>query len=73
MQSGEASLTEVAEAEGISRTYLTRMARLAFLSPEITTAILYGRQPVHLTAERLSRLADLPLDWSEQRTVLGLD
>jgi site-specific DNA recombinase len=49
------------------------MARLAFLSPEITTAILDGRQPVQLTAERLSRLADLPLDWSEQRTVLGLD
>jgi site-specific DNA recombinase len=73
MQSGEASLAETAKAEGISRTYLTRMARLAFLSPEITTAILDGRQPVHLTAARLSRLTDLPLAWSEQRQVLGLD
>jgi site-specific DNA recombinase len=72
MQSGDASLTETAKAEGISRTYLTRMARLAFLSPEITTAILDGRQPVQLTAARLSRLTDLPLAWSEQREVLGL-
>jgi site-specific DNA recombinase len=72
MQSGEASLTETAKAEGVSRSYLTRMARLAFLSPEITTAILDGRQPVQLTAARLSRLTDLPLAWSEQRQVLGL-
>jgi site-specific DNA recombinase len=34
MQSGDASLAETAKADGISRTYLTRMARLAFLSPE---------------------------------------
>jgi site-specific DNA recombinase len=72
MQSGDASLTEMARAEGISRTYLTRMARLAFLSPEITTAILDGRRPIYLSAARLSRLTDLPLDWSEQCEVLGL-
>jgi site-specific DNA recombinase len=73
LQSADASLAETAKAEGISRTYLTRMARLAFLSPEITTAILDGRQPVHLTAARLSRLTDLPLAWSEQRKILGLE
>jgi site-specific DNA recombinase len=72
MQSGDASLAETAKAEGVGRSYLTRMARLAFLSPEITTAILDGRQPVQLTAARLSRLTDLPLAWSEQRRVLGL-
>lgn len=72
MQSGDASLAETAKAEGISRTCLTRVARLAFLSPEITTATLDGRQPVHITAARLSRLTDLLLAWSEQRKVLGL-
>jgi site-specific DNA recombinase len=72
MQSGDASLAETAKGAGVSRTYLTRMARLAFLSPEITTAILDGRQPVHLTAARLCRLTDLPLAWSEQHTLLGL-
>jgi site-specific DNA recombinase len=73
IQSGDASLAETAKVEVVSRTYLTRMARLAFLSPEITTAILDGRQPVHLTAARLSRLTNLPLAWAEQRKVLGLD
>jgi site-specific DNA recombinase len=72
-QSGDASLAETAKAEGVGRTYLTRMARLAFLSPEIMTAILDGRQPVQLTAAGLSRLTELPLAWSGQRQVLGLD
>jgi hypothetical protein len=31
LQSGEASLTETSRSEGISRSYLTRLARLAFL------------------------------------------
>jgi hypothetical protein len=67
------SVFEALQAQRISETYLTGRARLAFLSPKITTAILDGRQPVHLTAARLSRLTDLPLDWSEQRKMLGLD
>jgi site-specific DNA recombinase len=72
MQSRDASLAEIAAKEGIGRTYLTRLARLAFLSPEITTAILEGRQPAHLTAVRLSRLVDLPLDWVEQHRMLAM-
>jgi len=39
LQSGEASLTETSRSEGISRSYLTRLARLAFLAPEIVCAI----------------------------------
>jgi site-specific DNA recombinase len=72
LQSGEASLSETSHSEGISRSYLTRLARLAFLSPEIVCAILDGRQPAQLTAARLSRITHLPLDWSEQRKALGL-
>ena len=72
MLSGEASLTETAAGEGISRSYLTRIARLGFLAPDIVQAILDGRQPLHLSAARITRLTNLPLDWSEQRAVLGL-
>jgi site-specific DNA recombinase len=72
MQSGNPSPAEIAASEGIGRTYLTRMARLAFLSPEITTTILEGHQPTHLTAARLSRLVALPLDWVEQRRMLAM-
>ena len=73
LQSGEASLDETSRSEGISRSYLTRLARLAFLAPEIVCAILDGRQPVQLTAARLSRITYLPLDWSEQSRMLGSD
>ena len=44
---------------------------LAFLAPEIGEAILAGTQPVDLTAETLTRRADLPLSWAEQKASLG--
>ena len=72
LQSGEASLNETSRSAGISRSYLTRLARLAFLAPDIVCAILDGQQPAHLTAARLSRITHLPLDWSEQRKMVGL-
>ena len=53
------------------RSHLTRLARLRFLAPDIITAILDGHQPVELTSRSLLRIADLPLDWSGQRYVLG--
>jgi site-specific DNA recombinase len=43
---------------------------LAFLSPQLVEAIVQGRQPIALTATRLTEL-DLPLDWSEQRRLLA--
>jgi hypothetical protein len=40
------------------------------LSPQLVEAILKGRQPVELTATRLTEL-DLPLDWTEQHRLLA--
>ena len=37
------SLSEIAKKEGYSGSYATRLLRLAFLSPKVTTAILNGR------------------------------
>ena len=56
--------------DGISRRYIRRLIGLAFLSPELIETILQGRQPVALTATRLSEL-DLPLDWTEQQKLLA--
>jgi site-specific DNA recombinase len=64
------SLQELARRDGISRRYIRRLACLAFLSPELVEASLQGRQPVELTATRLTEL-DLPLDWTEQRRLLA--
>jgi hypothetical protein len=46
----------LAERDGISRRYIRRLIGLAFLSPELVEAILQGRQPVELTATRLTEL-----------------
>jgi hypothetical protein len=64
------SLQELARREGITRRYIRRLVNLAFLSPQLVEAILQGRQPVELTATRLTEL-DLPLDWTEQRRLLA--
>src|SRR5437762_9997345 len=45
--------------------------RLSYLAPDITQAILDGRQPRDLTPEKLLEHSRLPLAWHDQRIVLG--
>jgi site-specific DNA recombinase len=61
----------LAKQEGVSPSYFTRLVRLSYLAPDITQAILDGRQPPDLTADKLLAHSRLPLAWHEQRTVLG--
>jgi len=61
----------LAKREGVSPSYFTRLVRLSYLAPDITEAILDGRQPRDLTADKLLAHSRLPLGWHEQRTVLG--
>jgi DNA invertase Pin-like site-specific DNA recombinase len=68
---GGESLATVAKREGLTGSYMTRLVRLSFLSPDIIRAILDGRHPADLTAAKLTRLSKLPLDWAQQKTVLG--
>jgi site-specific DNA recombinase len=63
------SLHDLAKRDGVSRRYIRRLVSLAFLSPQLVEAILQGRQPILLTATRLTDL-DLPLDWAEQHRLL---
>jgi site-specific DNA recombinase len=53
------------------RSYFTRLVRLGYLAPDITQAILDGRQPRDLTREKLLEHSRLPLAWHDQRIVLG--
>jgi DNA invertase Pin-like site-specific DNA recombinase len=62
----------LAKRQGVSPSYFTRLVRLSYLAPDITEAILDGRQPRDLTADKLLTHSRLPLTWHEQRTVLGL-
>jgi hypothetical protein len=66
---GTSSQTSSIAAMG--RKHLARMARLAYLAPDIIKAILEGRQPKSLTSRTLLRVTDLPLGWADQRKLLG--
>jgi site-specific DNA recombinase len=68
------SLTEIAAAQGIGDSYAGRLLRLSFLAADIIEAILTGKQPVDLTANRLANTPEIPVDWAAQRTlILGAD
>lgn len=62
-------LDEIAKREGRSERSVRMILSLAFLSPEIVSAAIAGTLPRGLG---LSDMTDLPMDWSEQRTALGL-
>lgn len=62
------SVRELAKAEKINESYLGRTLRLTLLSPELTDAILDGRQPENLNLEQL--LKGMSTVWKEQSASL---
>jgi hypothetical protein len=62
------SAAELAKAENVNDSYLSRILRLTLLAPDVVEAILDGRQPK--TLELKSLLEPLPLVWDEQRDTL---
>jgi DNA invertase Pin-like site-specific DNA recombinase len=67
------SVHELGNKYGVNSADVSRILPLAFLAPDIVEAILDGRQPPELTAARLKRMRDLPLDWQQQRRYLGFE
>ncbi len=65
------TIEEVAQAENLVPTYITRLVRLAFLAPDVAGTILSGRHDPELTVTRLMADTRLPLDWSEQRRMFA--
>ena len=48
------SRAQIARREGVTRRYVERLARLAFVAPAIVEAICRGQQPAELSAEPCS-------------------
>jgi hypothetical protein len=63
------SVTEIAEAERINKSYISRILRLTMLAPDIVETILAGATDQARVMERLERL--LPVSWEEQRLKWG--
>jgi hypothetical protein len=69
LESGEySSSAELAKAEKVNDSYVSRILRLTLLAPEIVEAIVAGQQPSTLQVDDL--LKPLPLDWQRQRSIL---
>ena len=59
------TIKEIAVRENSDERYVARILKLAFLAPDITSAILDGRQPPHLSADRLIKMSNLPCSWKK--------
>ncbi len=74
LASGQAeSFAAIARAEGVTGRDVAHVTPLAFLAPDVVASSLAGTQPVDLTAQKLIKQIDLPLDWAEQRALLGFE
>jgi hypothetical protein len=65
-----ASVSEIGDAENISKSYVSRILRLALLAPDIVDAILTGSMDQGMVLEQLER--PLPASWEEQRRLVAI-
>jgi len=66
------SVRDIAVKEKLEAGEISRVLPLAFLGPDIVSAILNGNQPVDLTTDHLKRHASkLPASWQQQKQILG--
>ena len=63
------TVSDIGDSENISKSYVSRILRLALLAPDIFEAILEGRTDQVLILERLER--PLPMSWERQGALLG--
>jgi site-specific DNA recombinase len=69
LQDGSYETVEIlARANNFHSKVIRQALRLAFLSPEVTSAILEGRQPPDLSLGAIPKL--LPLSWTEHESLL---
>jgi site-specific DNA recombinase len=65
-------MAKIAEREGVSKGWVSRLSKLAFISPKIVQAIINGTQPVALTTKTLTSYDPFPLNWAEQEALVGI-
>jgi hypothetical protein len=66
---GYSTIRDIAQAERINDSYVSRMLRLTLLAPDIIEAILDGRHSAKVTLHTVSRR--FALEWPAQRTSLS--
>ena len=66
------TIAEIANEERVTEAFVRNRLRLAFLAPDIVTAVLSGTQPEGLTLEQIID-ANFPFDWRAQRRLFGFE
>ena len=70
LDTGDAkTMADIAEIENVRLSYVGRIIDLNLLAPDITDAILDGRQPPGFSLRELRK--GIPLEWGEQRERFG--
>ena len=64
-----ATIDEMAAAEKINGSYVSRVLRLTLLAPDIVEGVLDGRQPAEMTLAVLMK--PFPVDWTRQYVSLA--
>lgn len=60
----------IAKETGLDERYISRIIPLAFLTPDLTEAILEGKQAPHLSLD--AWLGNTPIEWDHQRKQIAL-
>lgn len=66
LRGGDADVSALALREGVSRSYLTRVVRLAFLAPTVVEAILTGDTKAEVDGMLLTSTGGVDSDWAAQ-------
>lgn len=70
LETGDFStIQEIADAENINPSYVSRVLRMTLLAPKIVEAILAGRQPEGLTVARA--MQPLSIIWENQSRLMN--
>ncbi|WP_324741657.1 recombinase family protein [Tsuneonella sp. CC-YZS046] len=66
------TINQIATERKLCRHRFAKLVRLSWLAPDIITAIIKGSHPPSLTPRQLLD-ANLPINWSDQKALLGFD
>ena len=67
------SIGELAREVNMAGSDVTQIVYLAFMAPDLIERIAAGSQPTGFGVRKLLAASPLPLDWAEQRRVLGFE
>jgi len=62
------TLSDIADAEGVTPAYIRRMLKLAYLAPEVLEQILTARTSPAVSLKEMSTAMELP--WGAQKSII---